>query len=1554
MDRDAEKLMTQISGLIMQEGNYWHRILLSSLHHPASLKQVVYAGDKMMEDSVPVLVVAELPIEQRSGQIDLTFSIRRETPGRIVYTPVMILEIKSKTGLGFNLYSAQSRNKKKKEYGPKFHAWKKKLTDDEWKTLSNSRAPKDVSEQLDAYEKKLLSEYRRLVPSDSSPPEDLWKGVVVLDTNQSPLEVFDAFQNLLIDLRMAIANDVIDSSKLTAYIPNLGAAADTPRLTLLLSPSDGPSHLISEAVPLTTPTMEEDPFSERVKDERDLTVYISIPSATSSGNAASWISRNWHLLHHLKECEKTTSMNTEIHWLDLMGVFRCLESDEEDEGKECQLIRTRFGLDELVRKRKISRWTHRHLVDVVKKIKFVDLSLEIDQLIESNSSDLSSLLNALKQVRDVKPDTQKIVIVDGWSEFVDLISRERRHLVKHLERALLDILPVEDTNIIWIDSGVPHTRMNPHFQRKCIRPLPHDSHRRRHIDEIIYNVPSSPDSFGKLTSRMEDTRIIIQDTPTNVRPWVRSISVPQLSGFASKIRGTRRRDGIVSEDDVFRKSDLKPMYNRGVTLSGIIAKQTLEMIEEIEDHSVTLVPSVLRPRDEESVMKEEEQKEEKVQKPRSTVIEKVNSPAKSLSIVERMVLCPEEPPPVFSRSRYYDVGTITRGWAYDSFPMEPEEPSGPVRRPPLIVPTASSGIDTERSRELELRRLLYTAEFLMGEIPEYEGLYQVCEETVRICRNALENKTDAETLLISLKKVREIIFGESSVVSLWEKLNPIRTELIELLNSENRRSLTEVMDGNLNVLELYGNNLFLTICAVVEELVPVELKSSVACRLWPTVAEWIPYQLGFKPQKGAIQTKYDLQAIHSNLRHRTRTLLDIPSSVQESVTEEWGQFLWVEEDEGLFTVWIIFRDEKETVGGLLKGLREPAVSARWYECVIDPKEQRSASRQGMRSVNHTPLITQQYRESTILWILTESLEGQKVWVPFQLEYPDAKYRESTLVPWMKLSEVPLQVLTELQPPMYIEPPPYVKINADRFLESVITTTSEPIRVTCHVSIDVDEEVYVVDFYHKGEKIETLKFDDTQKLVRTLRHPIRVGTGLEISDGRLLIWDHKSDIKYLDVTVWKETISLSLLKTLVHRSKFFPDEFFIPKVCSELLSTREGDTLTLVIHSVDSSFKDLSVEVNGVPIDSPLRALEDLGLNIYDVALLTECKQLIDRKTMTRYSVDLDVKQLFDLRFRNIGDYSRLQSAIQELEVSDHDWTREEWMVDIFNPPQLGNQISWSIRSRASGRTWRKKVFDYEFDYALSIDEVITDFEEKVARIIPLKHISGFSDIITRLKSTLRSRGWGKGKPRCRVNLKLRGGEYVAVVSRIESGGLREIDSFPIDVMEDDSVLYDRLLLDGGLLAHYDVVNSEEFFDSVSKATTDGGVVEEESELDEEAELLQVIKEWREEKEHPLAQRYLGEALVKLADLHLAHNELFEALEVTEVGIGLLRECDTQNSGVRLALAIALIIKVEIFLRNKSVLDEVESLLQEAKELVSPLKLDISVQRVYDRIKRLTQ
>ncbi len=1584
-DKDIEKLNDQVLSLSQREGNEWHRILLSDLHHPASLKQVVFAGDKMLEEPSPVLVVGELPVGKRAGQVDITFFLRREIPGRTIRTPVLILEIKSKTGFNYNLYSVRTRNKKKKDYGPRFHASKRRLSDSEWKRMINSKPAKNTTTQLDAYEKLLVQEYKKLVPSDPTPPENLWKGVVVLDSDQDALEVFEAFQDLLANLSLGLVNDLIDSTNLTSYVPDSDNPNRTLRLALLLTASNGPSELIREMRPPET-VIEEDPFRERIKDDRIVTLYVSIPSSTSSGNAAAWISRNWHLLHHLRECKVTSTKKTEILWLDLMGVFKNLEPDERKkylikkrfgpdgllEYKK-YLIKRRFGLDELLEEGHITKRSHKHLTRLLDSIKFVDLSHEIDRLLSNNSSESSDIIDIIKSKTNEDVDSEKVIVLDGWAEFVNLVPREQKQLVRSLERTLLDIFPEKNTNIIWLDSGVPHTRMNPRYQRKCIKPLPHDSHRRTHLDEIIYNAPSTPRLFGWQIPRREDARVIIQDTPTSAKPWARTINVPLLKDFAKKVRGVSKRDGLVPEDDQVQTTRLSSMYGRGVTLSSVVANMSPlldETIRQLEQDSMTLVPSVLRQRgnepEEEEEEKDTEEKDEET--PRRIEVETVTSPMKTVSLTERIVLCPELPTPDHPRAKeqYQKASKITRGWCYDSFPKKEDEDPGPVSRPPLRKVTPSADIETAESRELELRRLLYTAQFLKRIVPDNENLYNCCKRIAKLCTKVLKKEKGKQNHLTTLREMKKIIFRESGMRQVWDKLVEVRSELINLLNSDNRKALEETLEQTSDVLELYGNNLFLTICAVLIELVPQEQQLPMATQLWSAVAEWIPYQLGFQAQKTEVKTKYDLQAIHSNLRQRTKFLIDKTPSVQKPVAQEYGQILW-SEDEEIFEAWVIFQDEEEMVGGLIRTLPEPLLRSKWYGCVKDINEQRKSARQALSCITRTPLICHQHGDKTILWILTEFDEEETAWVPVHMEYPVPPYRKSSLLPWLKLSEVPIEILSELQPPAHIELPPHAEKNVDRFLQSVTGKIGEPINVTIHVSANTEQEVYGVKFFEKNILCETLQFAETKKLVRTLRHPIRLGTGLETSKGQLLMWDHRADIDFINAEVERgeemEIVSLSFLKPLVHRSRFFPNEFYVPATCSELLSTPKGDRLTLTIKSEDSTFKSLSIKLDDdeVPAGSSLRALETLELNIFDIALLTECAQLIDRKTKTRHSIDIDAKALFGLRFSYIDEYPRLNDAISKLTVSDFDWSQGSWNLSLEFLGPIKTEFTWNIFSSTTGKPWLNRTFTFELDYIHTLEEILTEFKRRVSQIIPLEHLSGLEEQLERLEGELQGRGWSNAPYARTAQLEVTETGVCVVISQLtEVDTQLEVDRLYIarDEVED---FVSGIGEEYDPLAQYNVENKDDLRVAISLYLEgnydDERDDDEDDEESEEASLLQVIQELREEDTQH-TRRYIGKNLVYLALLRLSQERTGEIREIIQEGLDLLRVCDPQNRLVRLDLARGLTVKAELLLREKDEKKLADGLLREAYDLVNTLiepgKTDISVQAVKKRVEKLLQ
>ena len=219
VDRDVTKLMGKMTTLIQKEGNDWHRVLFSGLHHPPSVRSVVFSGDTMLEKPGHIIVVAELPLvtPQGGGQVDLAFFVRRRVSGGAIWTPVTVLELKTRTSISFNFYSQESKSKR--DMLPVPYLWKTTLSEKEWNEAVGSILPNTTLNQSDTYERGLLREYYALVPEDSAPPEFLQKGVILIDTHQSQSRVLRAFEELIDYLKANLQSPESKASGWVWYAP---------------------------------------------------------------------------------------------------------------------------------------------------------------------------------------------------------------------------------------------------------------------------------------------------------------------------------------------------------------------------------------------------------------------------------------------------------------------------------------------------------------------------------------------------------------------------------------------------------------------------------------------------------------------------------------------------------------------------------------------------------------------------------------------------------------------------------------------------------------------------------------------------------------------------------------------------------------------------------------------------------------------------------------------------------------------------------------------------------------------------------------------------------------------------------------------------------------------------------------------------------------------------------------------------------------------------------------------------------------------------------------
>jgi len=1309
--RDIEKLVEQVQEFNKRAGNEWHRVLLSDLHHPVSLKQVVSFGDKLLDTPSSVLIVAELPVANHSGKVDLTIFIRRELARKGIWTPVMVLEVKTKAGFNFNLFGMHIKRKRESAVTPAFYAWKRALDDNEWNSIITSGPDSSAVSQLNEYTHALLSEYKQLVPHDSNHPTSLWKGVIVLDSDQDASDVFPAFQYLLDDLTTGLVNQLVQQDAISITPEPLNSGLADPRIGLLVAPSSGPDELLNE---MTVPTLlpEDNPFAERAPDDRTLTLYVPIDSPTSSGKTAARLSTNWHLLHHIKECIDISPDHTKTIWLDLIG----------DHGSK-ELVEKRFGIRKLFHENKISTKTYDQLTNTLRDIKFINLSSLVSGIFKNRANAFDRLFKHLQFLIPNDSQSKRIIVLDGWIELKDMVPKHQQNLLLDLEQKLLDTLPDSNVEIIWIDNGTPHTRMNKSYQRKCVSPLWYESPRKTHIDEIIYNVPTSPWSFGWTLPQQEDVRIIIQDVQAQVEPWKVAMQVPQLTGFADKFRGLSKRQRTYTLEEVERyTSDVHKMHNRGVSLSSTYAsagRLTGNTYDEVLEDALTLVPSTLRRRE--------------VEEPSIEISWKTTSnPVSSRygpTLKERTSLDITRPPPVPVRGepQYAVAKEITRRWYYKKTPTQLYFDESEVyvsTSPPVINELKGGLLDTVETRERELRRLLYAAKYLKEQLFVSAKVKKLCKKIEKFCMKQFAlvrehpSLRNPEFFLESLKEVKGFILGDTKVTEVWKHLAPIRKGLVELLNSENREVIVEISRDTTDLLLLYGNNLFLAVVVALENR-----DLSIAERLWNSIAEWIFYQLGMDIQDDEVKWVYSFQAILSGLITRANALsqIDIPERV--TLQEEVGAVIWEQSRNG-YNALLLIPQESGFVTALVEGLRETRFLSNWYSSVTKPQRLKNMARENLTSLHRTPLISTTVLGEQVLWLPLMDADQNVLWESFSLEIAKPSGRHN-VIPWFKLEEAPLLV--------HPSSLPTIPESVDAALRKLARVKQKRVPVKLIVRVDSELEVFTVNLEGEGTD-ENLEFTRTNDLVRFLRYNIRIGSGYLLNETTVTTWE-LDDISYGD--------SLVFLKPIVHRSRFYPDEYHYPKTCKEYLTASTGKGITMVLRQEGSQY---CVELEDLSHGSFLKALEDVTFDFYALVLLTDCDRLYDPRHRIWHPVSLDVTSiLHKTKLSKKFEHTPLMDALETAYESYIDMTLLEPSSDdtgkvdeVFHPRFRGvisktsDGYLLSIKCiNVDGPSDYGKTYPFPRD---DIEEIIIQLEIKESELSSYKMENEVSAILNALKA----------------------------------------------------------------------------------------------------------------------------------------------------------------------------------------------------------------------------
>ena len=1244
-DDDAQELYDAILQVSAREGNDWHRVLFGDMFHPSSLRQVIYAGDKFIDEPSDIMIAAEVPVKSisGSGQADIVVSVRRSVAGEILFTPIITFDVKTKTGIDWTIRGKRPRTEKDDSRIPEIVVQKRALTSSEWtQIVSSTPSPTELS-QLHRYESGLVEEYAELVKQDPGCPKTLWKGIVLLDSDEDCETLFTLLPELVQSVITDLKTDSSPRDSRTLYTLNSKGVHKKwqYKFGIVMLPSQGPQHLLEKTRFLES-IIEDDPFKNRVNDDVHFTLYLTVPSGGSSGESAAWVSRNWHLLHYLSDLRETSEKQS-IKWLDLTG---------ELAENSVRLQRLRLVGDQ--KPGKLSRRRIEHLQQLVEEIEFHDLSSNLKEYFFSDATiGIQNLEAQIRECIQQASEEKSIIVIDGWSQLRNIIPSHLDSLLKTLEHRIVEWLPKKAAEIIWLDRPVPVPILSATYQLHRVTPLPHDSPRRTLLDEIIWNLPTSPRNFGWRTPRREDIRVIAQDIPTSNEPRLLSFGIPHLKGWARRFRADSKKERTVSEEEVYGDDETygRAFYSASYVKIGHKSKET------VLDDIYQLVPSLSRARDMQKTSPDDSSENDSQSKyiVKKEILGKTSS---SRGIWDRVSFIQEHKGPSLGRpSTYSSIEDITRGKVRRPS-REVKVISRTSRRPPVVRPTPLELIDTDQTRHDEVIRIQRTAEFLLPKCDLLDEYWEgVLKSTLKLCKKYQGGESTALDTFDQLQKLYERLEGSRD---LWKDLSYERR--IGSGREQIPRSILSVVRDKPEIITRYGIPLILLLQGVLSEDDSESLKVHVPT-LWSAVADWQWVHMGFIPradQQGLAQHRFDIPALWSNLLWRAQQLASGPVKSRLFESHRVGELI----PRGDGEVWLVFQEEPRSdrmIAGLLTGVNMTVPLRGTYDTVVDLG--RLAD-----SVDYTLQESSSERQTIII----TRFEGMELlWVRYLEEFDDTEWallgkiryrppKEGMIAPirGVTISGVASKIIGSLTEPTDVDISSDLREQVDGTLKQIVDDADSIQSVSVNVSINEETESYLIHLIGtEGGLLEEIEYETTEEVIGLLRSPITWGEYLQTGDGRLYSWNPMKDISYEEIDTKNGPVSLTFLRPPVENGRFLNGTYTLPKTAKDVLDTSLGDEVLMVaspdLVRYEKNWKRCwNVWFMKTDVGEGLRSMEQEYCTIQDIASVFECTQIVDIDTGLRHPTRIAINNLEKITIPieithhgRIGEYLTLRGVL---------------------------------------------------------------------------------------------------------------------------------------------------------------------------------------------------------------------------------------------------------------------------------------------------------------------
>ncbi|MCE7733270.1 MAG: hypothetical protein GPJ54_00235, partial [Candidatus Heimdallarchaeota archaeon] len=277
-------------------GTIRHQEIMSGLPQPYNLRDIVFNGDKYVQNNSGYLVVAELPIpSKKSAKIDFVIFKRILRKTRYIWIPVIILDLKTKTDGAFDFKSQAVRGRPElKQPKPVI----KLEPVDEWHMTVSNAMNKHASNQLNTYVQIIRKEMNGILREVQHAP---LQGIVAIRAENNDLR--DSIQNLLYSLPEYLLENYKDLGGCYFYPEDEDIAVifkDFQNIELLRDPKAGKKN---QYIPQLS------------RAEKNITLYVTCASNINFGKTAANIAAVY-------DCIKTVvEDHGEIIVLDTLDVY---------------------------------------------------------------------------------------------------------------------------------------------------------------------------------------------------------------------------------------------------------------------------------------------------------------------------------------------------------------------------------------------------------------------------------------------------------------------------------------------------------------------------------------------------------------------------------------------------------------------------------------------------------------------------------------------------------------------------------------------------------------------------------------------------------------------------------------------------------------------------------------------------------------------------------------------------------------------------------------------------------------------------------------------------------------------------------------------------------------------------------------------------------------------------------------------------------------------------------------------------------------------------------